>query len=140
MRVMVLLKSSADTESGRLPSEEELAEMGKYNEALVNAGIMAGGEGLHPSSTGVRIDFAGEGKASVTDGPFAETRELLAGYWLWNVDSMDEAVEWAKKAPFNAGDRLEIRRVFDAEDFGEAFTPELQEQEERLRKEIESRQ
>ncbi len=136
MRVMVLLKATPDTESSRMPTEEELAEMGKFNEALVNAGIMLDGEGLHPSSTGVRVDFTGEGKASVTDGPFAETRELLAGYWLWKVDSMDEAVEWAKKAPFSAGDRVEIRRVFDAEDFGDSFTPELREQEDRLRERI----
>ena len=140
MRVMVLLKSSPDTESGRLPSEQELAEMGKFNEALVNAGIMLDGEGLHPSATGVRVDFAGEGKTSVTDGPFAETKELLAGYWIWKVDSMDEAVEWAKRAPFGDGAQLELRRVFEDADFGEAFTPELREQEARLREEIKSKQ
>lgn len=134
MRVMVLLKSSPETESGRLPTEQELAEMGKYNEALVNAGIMLDGEGLHPSSKGVRIDFTGD-KTSVTDGPFAETKELLAGYWVWKVDSMDEAVEWAKRAPFEDGAQLELRQVFEAEDFGEAFTPELREQEERQREE-----
>jgi hypothetical protein len=134
MRVMVLLKSSPETESGRLPTEQELAEMGKYNEALVNAGIMLDGEGLHPSSKGVRIDFTGD-KTSVTDGPFAETKELLAGYWVWKVDSMDEAVEWAKRAPFEDGAQLELRQIFEAEDFGEAFTPELREQEERQREE-----
>jgi hypothetical protein len=134
MRVMVLLKSSPETESGRLPTEQELAEMGKYNEALVNAGIMLDGEGLHPSSKGVRIDFTGD-KTSVTDGPFAETKELLAGYWVWKVDSMDEAVEWAKRAPFEDGAQLELRQIFEAEDFGEAFTPELREQEEHQREE-----
>ena len=132
MRVMVLLKSSPETESGRLPTEQELAEMGEYNEALVNAGIMLDGEGLHPSSKGVRIDFSGD-KTSVTDGPFAETKELLAGYWIWKVESMDEAVEWAKRAPFGEGAQLELRQIFEAEDFGEAFTPELQAQEERHR-------
>ena len=139
MRVMVLLKASADTESNRMPTEQELAEMGKYNEALANAGLMLGGEGLHPSSKGVRVRYA-EGKQSVIDGPFAETKELLAGYWIWKVDSMDEAVEWAKRAPFGPGDEVEIRQVFEPEDFGEAFTPELREQEERIRKQSESQQ
>ena len=140
MRVMVLVKSSPETEAGQMPTEQELAEMGQYNEALVNAGIMLDGDGLHPSTKGVRIDFAGSGKASVTDGPFAETKELLAGYWLWKVDSMDEAVEWAKKAPFGDGAQLELRQVFDAEDFGEEFTPELREQEDRLRERIQAGQ
>jgi hypothetical protein len=139
MRVMVLVKASAESESGTLPTEQQLAEMGKFNEALVNAGIMLGGEGLHPSSNGVRISFSGNSKTSVTDGPFAETKELVAGYWLWQVESMDEAVEWAKRAPFEDGDQLELRRVFEAEDFGEEFTPELREQENRLRDEIQSR-
>ncbi|HYH11927.1 MAG TPA: YciI family protein [Thermomicrobiales bacterium] len=139
MRVMVLLKASADTESNRMPTEQELAEMGKYNEALANAGLMLGGEGLHPSSKGVRVRYA-EGKQSVIDGPFAETKELLAGYWIWKVDSMDEAVEWAKRAPFGPGDEVEIRQVFEPEDFGEAFTPELREQEARIRKQSESQQ
>lgn len=139
MRVMVLLKATSDTESSRMPTEQELAEMGKFNEALVNAGLMLGGEGLHPSSKGVRVQYA-EGKPSVTDGPFAETKELIAGYWLWKVESMDEAVEWAKRAPFAPGDEVEIRQVFEAEDFGEAFTPELREQEERLREQVESQQ
>lgn len=138
MRVMVLVKSSPETEAGQMPTEQELAEMGKFNEALANAGILLDGEGLHPSSKGVRIDFSG-GKTSVTDGPFAETKELLAGYWLWKVDSMDEAVEWAKRAPFGEGAQLELRQVFDAEDLGEALTPELREQEQRLRQQIESR-
>lgn len=138
MRVMVLVKSSPETEAVQMPTEQELAEMGKFNEALANAGILLDGEGLHPSSKGVRIDFSG-GKTSVTDGPFAETKELLAGYWLWKVDSMDEAVEWAKRAPFGEGAQLELRQVFDAEDLGEALTPELREQEQRLRQQIESR-
>lgn len=137
MRVMVLVKASPESEAGRLPTEQELAEMGQFNEALVNAGILLDGEGLHPSSKGVRVDFSG-GKTSVTDGPFAETKELLAGYWMLKVDSMDEAVEWARRAPFGEGAQLEIRPVFEAEDFGEGFTPELQEQEQRIREQIES--
>ena len=138
MRVMVLLKSSPQTESGETGSEQDFAEMGKYNEALVNAGIMLDGEGLHPSSKGVRVNFSNSGKTSVTDGPFAETKELLAGFWIWKVESMDEAVEWAKKAPFQEGAELELRRVFEAEDFGKAFTPELQEQENKLRERIQN--
>lgn len=136
MRVMVLVKATPETEASQMPTEAELAEMGRYNEALANAGIMLGGEGLHPSSKGVRISFD-EGKPSVTDGPFAETKELIAGYWLWKVDSMDEAVEWAKRAPFGPGDQLEIRQVFGPEDFGEAYTPEIREQEERIRRQTE---
>jgi hypothetical protein len=139
MRVMVLVKASPESEAGTLPTEQELAEMGRFNEALVNAGIMLGGEGLQPSSKGVRISFSDGNTTSVTDGPFAETKELLAGYWLWQVASMDEAVEWAKRAPFEDGAQLELRQVFEAEDFGEGFTPELQEQEDRLREEILSR-
>jgi hypothetical protein len=141
MRVMVLVKASPETEQGAMPTEQELAEMGAYNEALVNAGIMVGGDGLHPSSKGVRVHFSGD-QRTVTDGPFAETRELLAGYWLWQVESMDEAVEWAKRCPNPTGSEsvLEIRPVFEAEDFGEAFTPELRAQEDRLRERIESRQ
>lgn len=141
MRVMVLVKASAETEAGQLPTEQELADMGAFNEALVNAGIMVGGDGLKPSSAGVRIHFSGD-KRTVTDGPFAETRELLAGYWIWQVESMDEAVEWARRCPNPTGEEstLEIRPFFEAEDFGQEFTPELQEQEERLRKQIESQQ
>lgn len=138
MRVMVLVKASPETEAGAMPTEQELAEMGKYNEALVNAGIMQDGDGLHPSSKGIRIDFAGEGKAAVTDGPFAETKELLAGYWIWKVESMDEAVEWAKRAPFGPGGQLELRPVFEAEDFGEAYTPEIREQEDRIRQQLQA--
>lgn len=137
MRVMILLKSSPDTESGRMPTEQELVEMGKYNEALVNAGIMLDGDGLQSSAQGIRVDFTGN-STSVTDGPFAETKELLAGYWIWKVDSMDEAVDWARKAPFGEGAQLELRPLVEPEDFGEAFTPELQEQEQRLRERIES--
>jgi len=139
MRVMVLVKASPESETGVMPTEQELAEMGKYNEALVNAGIMLDGEGLHPSAKGVRVDFSGSGKAAVTDGPFAETKELLAGYWIWKVESMDEAVEWAKRAPFGQGAQLELRPVFEAEDFGEAYTPEIREQEDRIRQQIQSR-
>ncbi len=139
MRVMVLVKASQESEANTMPTEQELAEMGKFNEALVNAGIMLGGEGLQPSSKGVRISFSDSTSTSVTDGPFAETKELVAGYWLWQVESMDEAVEWAKRAPFEDGAQLELRQVFEAEDFGEGFTPELQEQENRLRDEIQSR-
>ncbi len=137
MRVMALLKSGPETESGQMPSEQELAEMGKFNEALVNAGVLVGGEGLHPSSAGVRVNFTGD-KPSVTDGPFAETKELLAGYWIFQVESMDEAVEWVKKAPMSDGDQVELRRIFEEDDFGEAFTPELREQEQRLRERTEA--
>lgn len=134
MRVMVIVKADKDSEAGILPSEKLLADMGKYNEELVNAGVMLAGEGLHPSSRGKRVKFSGS-KRTVIDGPFAETKELVAGFWLWKVKSMDDAVEWLKRAPFD-GAELEIRQVFEAEDFGEAFTPELREQEERLRAKI----
>jgi hypothetical protein len=126
---MVLVKASEESEAGVMPSEQELTEMGKFNEELVNAGIMLAGEGLHPTSKGVRVQFP---ERKVVDGPFTETKELLAGYWLLQVKSMDEAIEWMKRAPFQEGD-VEIRPVFEADDFGEAFTPELREQEERLR-------
>ena len=129
MRVMVLVKASEGSEASVMPSEEELTEMGKFNEELVNAGIMLAGEGLHPTSKGVRVEFP---ERKVVDGPFTETKELLAGYWLLQVRSMDEAIEWIKRAPFQEGD-VEIRPVFEADDFGEEFTPELREQEERLR-------
>jgi hypothetical protein len=129
MRVMVLVKASEQSEAGVMPSQEELTEMGKFNEELVNAGIMLAGEGLHPTSKAVRVQFP---ERKVVDGPFTETKELVAGYWLLQVKSMDEAVEWMKRAPFQEGD-VEIRPVFEADDFGEAFTPELREQEERLR-------
>lgn len=131
MRVMVLVKADKDSEAGVMPSTELLTAMGNYNEELVKAGIMVGGDGLHPSSRGVRVRFSGADR-TVIDGPFAETKELLAGYWLWQVKSMDEAIEWLKRAPFDGGTELEIRPIFEAEDFGEAFTPELREQEARL--------
>ena len=141
MRVMVIVKANKDTEAGVMPSEQLLTEMGNYNEQLVKAGIMLAGEGLHPTSKGVRIKFSGS-KRAVIDGPFAETKELIAGYWLWQVKSMQEAIEWAKRCPNPTGEEsiLEIRPVFEAEDFGEEFTPELREQEERLRAQAEQLQ
>jgi hypothetical protein len=139
MRVMVLVKASAESEAGAMPTEEMLAAMGKYNEELVRAGIMLAGEGLHPTSKAVRVRFSGSQRA-VVDGPFSETKELVAGFWLWQVKSMDEAVEWLKRAPFDEDAEVEIRPVFEAEDFGEEFTPELREQEERLRAEVAARQ
>ena len=135
MRVMVLVKASKQSEAGQMPSEQLLREMGNFNEELVKAGIMLAGDGLHPSSKGKRVRFSGT-KRTVMDGPFAETKELVAGYWLWQVKSMDEAVEWLKRAPFEDGDEVEIRPVFEADDFGKEFTPELRAQEERLRHEI----
>jgi hypothetical protein len=139
MRVMVLIKANQDTEAGVLPSERLLTEMGAYNEELVKAGVMLAGEGLHPSSKGKRVKFS-KGKKTVIDGPFTETKELIAGFWLWRVNSMEEAVEWAKRIPNSDGteSEVEIRPVFEAEDFGDEFTPELREQEERLRARIES--
>src|SRR6187401_3450050 len=138
MRVIVMVKATKTSEAGTMPDEKMLTEMGKYNEELVKAGIMVAGEGLHPSSKGKRVRFSGT-RRTVIDGPFAETKELVAGYWLWQVKSMDEAVEWLKRCPnpSNEDCEVEIRRVFDPADFGEAFTPELQQQEERLRKEME---
>lgn len=137
MRVLVIVKATADSEAGVMPEQQLLADMGRYNEALVKAGIMLAGEGLHPSSRGVRVTFDGPAR-HVTDGPFAETRELVAGYWLWQVRSMDEAIEWVKRCPnpMPGVSDIEIRPVFEADDFGEAFTPELREQEERLRARI----
>jgi hypothetical protein len=131
MRFMVLVKANAESEAGVMPSQEILAAMGKYNEELVKAGVMLAGEGLHPTSKAARVRFDGD-KRTVIDGPFTESKELIAGYWLWQVRDMDEAIEWIKRAPFQEGD-VEIRPVFEADDFGEAFTPELREQEERLR-------
>jgi len=140
MRVMVMVKATKDSEAGVMPSEKLLADMGQFNEQLVKAGLMLAGEGLHPSSKGARVRFSGA-KRSVIDGPFAETKELVAGYWLWQVRSLDEAIEWVKRCPNPmAGEsEIEIRPVFEAADFGEAFTPELQAQEARLRAEIEKR-
>jgi hypothetical protein len=134
---MVIIKANADSEAGIMPSEKLLTEMGKFNEELVSAGLMLEGEGLHPTSKGKRVRFSG-GKRIVTDGPFAETRELVAGFWIWKVKSMDEAVEWVKRVPFDSetaqsDTEIEIRQIFEAEDFGAEFTPELQKQEERVR-------
>ncbi|MFP5262028.1 MAG: YciI family protein [Blastocatellia bacterium] len=137
MRVMVLVKANEDSEAGVLPDEKTLTEMGKFNEELVRAGVMLAGEGLHSSSKGARVKFSG-GKRTVSDGPFAETKELIAGFWLWQVKTMEEAIEWLKRAPFHEGE-VEIRQVFEAEDFGAELTPELREQEERLRTQIEAK-
>lgn len=138
MRFMVIVKASEDTENGVLPTEAELAEMGRYNEELVKAGVMLAGEGLHPSSKGVRVAFDGD-QRSVIDGPFAETKELVAGFWLLEVGSREEIIEWVKRAPMRSGE-LEIRQVFTEDDFGDAFTPELREQEARLRAQVEEQQ
>src|SRR5437868_15323821 len=138
MRVMVLVKVNNESEAGILPSQKMLAEMGKFNEELVKAGIMLEGEGLQPSSKGKRVKFSG-GKRIVTDGPFAETKELVAGFWLWKVNSMEDAVEWLKQAPFDGGTEIEIRQVFEAADFGENLTPELREQERHLSEQIGAR-
>ncbi len=134
MRFMVMIKANHDTEAGVMPSEEVLAAMGRYNEELANAGVLLGGEGLHPSTRGARVRFS-DGQCSVVDGPFAETRELLAGYWMFQTGSLQEAVDWVKRCPASAvgESEIEIRQVFEAEDFGAEFTPELREQEERLR-------
>jgi hypothetical protein len=137
MRVLVIVKASPESEAGQMPTESLLAEMGKYNEQLVNAGVMLAGEGLHPSSKGKRVKFSGRDR-TVIDGPFAETKELVAGYWIWKVASLDEAVNWLKRAPFDGGTEVEIRPIFDAEDFGKEFTPELRAQEERLREKMSS--
>jgi hypothetical protein len=139
MRVMVIVKATRNSEKGVMPSEKLLADMGKFNEELVKAGVMLAGEGLHPSSKGKRVVFSG-GKKTVIDGPFAETKELVAGFWLWQVKSIEEAVEWARRCPDPMpGEEsvIEIRPVFEAEDFGKEFTPELRAQEERLRAEVE---
>jgi hypothetical protein len=134
MRFMVMVKATAESEAGVMPSQELLTEMGKFNAELVNAGVMLAGEGLHPSSKGARVKFSGA-QRTVVDGPFAETKELVAGFWLLQVKSLDEAIEWVKRCPnpMEGDSEIEIRQVFEAEDFGEEFTPELREQEERLR-------
>jgi hypothetical protein len=139
MRVMVIVKANEDSEKGVMPSEKILTDMGNYNEQLVKAGIMLAGEGLLSSSKGKRVRFEGT-KRTIIDGPFAETKELVAGFWLWQVKSMDEAIEWLKKAPFDGGTEIEVRQVAEMEDFGEELTPEARAQEERIRKEIESKQ
>ncbi len=138
MRFMVIVKSDADTEKGVMPTEQQLREMGEYNDELVKAGIMLAGEGLHPTSRGKRIEFSGK-QRTVVDGPFTETKELIAGFWLIQVKSMDEAVEWARRIPFESGE-VEIRQVFEADDFGAEFTPELRAQEERQRAQMEALQ
>jgi hypothetical protein len=138
MRFMVIVKADKDSEAGVMPSEKLLTDMGKFNEELVKAGVMLAGEGLHPSSRGARVKFSG-GKTTVIDGPFAETKELVAGFWLWRCKSKEEAIEWLKRAPFEETE-VEIRQVFEAEDFGAEFTPELREQEARLRAQVEAKQ
>jgi hypothetical protein len=137
MRFVILVKADKDSEAGVMPSEQLLAEMGKFNEELVKAGVMLAGEGLHPSSKGARVKFSGD-KRTVIDGPFAEAKELIAGFWIWQVNSMEEAIEWVKRCPNPMGgeSEIEIRQIFEADDFGAEFTPELREQEERLRAQI----
>ena len=136
MRFMVLVKANEDSEAGVMPTEEMLAEMGRYNEELVKAGVMLAGEGLHPSSKGARVRFSGK-ERTVIDGPFAETKELIAGFWLIQAKSRDDAIEWVKRAPFDGGAEIEIRQVFEAEDFGEELTPELRAAEESMRQRLE---
>ena len=140
MRFMIMVKADKDSEAGVMPSEKLLTDMGKFNEELVKAGIMLAGEGLHPSSKGVRVKFSGD-KRTVFDGPFAETKELVAGFWLWQVKSKEEAIEWVKRCPnpMMGDSEIEIRQVFEAEDFGAEFTPELRAQEDRLRAQIEAK-
>jgi hypothetical protein len=138
MRFMVIVKADKNSEAGVMPSREILTAMGKFNEELVKAGVMLAGEGLHPTSKGKRVRFSG-GKHTVIDGPFTESKELIAGFWLWQVRSMDEAIEWLKRSPFDGGTEIEIRQVFEADDFGAELTPELREQEARLRKQAAAR-
>jgi len=138
MKVMVIVKASPESEAGEMPSTELLTEMGKFNEALVRAGIMLAGEGLHPTSRGARVRFDGK-QRDVIDGPFGETKELIAGFWLWQVRNLDEAIEWIKRAPFDGGAEIELRPVFEADDFGDALTPELREQEARLAADVHAR-
>jgi hypothetical protein len=137
MRFMVIVKANADTEAGVMPTESLLAEMGKYNEELAQAGVMLNGDGLHPSSKGARVAFT-SGKPVVTDGPFAETKELIAGFWIWQAASKDDAIAWAKRCPMQEGAELEIRQLFEADDFGAEYTPELRERDARLRAQLES--
>ncbi|MGY1601583.1 YciI family protein [Geodermatophilus sp. SYSU D00815] len=139
MRFMVIVKADEQTEAGAMPTEQELAEMGAYNEELAKAGVMLAGEGLHPSSKGARVRFDADGKGTVIDGPFAESKELIAGYWILQVSSREEVLEWVKKAPFR-GTEIEVRQVFEADDFGEAYTPEIREQEDRIRAQVEAQQ
>jgi hypothetical protein len=139
MRYMVIVKANEDSESGRMPTQQELAEMGAFNEELVKAGVMLAGEGLLPSSKGARVRFDKDGKTSVVDGPFTETKELVAGFWILQVSSREEVIEWVRKAPFRDAE-IEVRKVAEAEDFGDEFTPELREQEDRLRATVEAQQ
>jgi hypothetical protein len=139
MRVMVLVPADENSEKGVMPDEKLLTEMGNFNEELVKAGVMLAGEGLHPTSKAARVRFDGD-KRTVIDGPFTESKELIAGYWLWQVRDMDEAIEWIKRAPFGGGTEIELRPVFETDDFGDAMTPELREQEERLRAQTEGQQ
>ncbi len=139
MRVMVLVPADENSEGGQMPDEKELTEMGNFNEELVKAGVMLAGEGLHPTSKAARVRFDGD-KRTVIDGPFTESKELIAGYWLWQVRDMDEAIEWIKRAPFDGGIQIELRPVFEEEDFGDEFTPELREQERRVRAQAEGQQ
>ena len=139
MRVMVLVPADENSERGEMPDEKLLTEMGNFNEELVKAGVMLAGEGLHPTSKAARVRFDGD-KRTVIDGPFTESKELIAGYWLWQVRDMDEAIEWIKRAPFGDGVEIELRPVFETDDFGDAMTPELREQEQRLRAQTEERQ
>jgi hypothetical protein len=138
MRFMILVKANKDSEAGVLPDEKILTEMGKFNEELVKAGVMLAGEGLQASSKGARVRFSSS-KRTVIDGPFTETKELIAGFWIWEVKSKDEAIAWLKRAPFEDGDEVEIRQVFEVDDFGPALTPETREREERLRREVSAR-
>ncbi len=137
MRFMVLVKADKNSEAGAMPTEKELTEMGKFNEELVKAGVMLAGEGLHPSSKGVRVRFSGKNR-TVIDGPFSETKELVAGFWIWQVKSREEAIEWLKRAPFGGDTEVELRQVFEAEDFGKEYTPELRAQEDRIRAQAEA--
>ena len=141
MRFMVIVKATADSEAGVMPSEQLLAEMGRYNEQLVKAGVMQAGDGLHPSSKGARVRFSGKDR-QVIDGPFAETKELIAGFWIWKCASLNEAIDWVKRCPnpMLVESEIEIRQIFEAEDFGEAYTPELRERDERMRAEVTAQQ
>src|ERR1700745_3606405 len=138
MRVMVIVKAGKDYEAGAMPSQKLLAEMGKFNQELINAGVLLAADGLHPSSKGKRVRFSGP-QRTIIDGPFTETKELIAGFWLWQVRSMEEAVEWLKRSPFDGGAEIEIRQGFEAEDFGAQLTPELREQDQRLRQQTEKK-
>ena len=139
MRFIVFVKATKESEAGQMPGRELLTKMMKYNEELVKAGVMLAGEGLHPSSKGIRVKFSGN-QPIVTDGPFAETKELVSGYWLWQCKSKQEAIDWLKRAPFDGGAEVEIRQIFSPEDFGEALTPELRQKDERLRAQVDKRQ